>query len=50
LHGLFLVDGDGRIRWWEVGRHPFEDVTFLAEEFGRLLAEAPEVVVRRVAE
>jgi len=37
LHGLFLVDAEGRILWWEIGPHPFEDLDFLLGETGRLL-------------
>lgn len=48
LHGLFLVDGEGRIQWWEVGRHPFDEVKFLPAEFQRLLHQNTEKVVRRL--
>jgi hypothetical protein len=35
-HGLFLVDGEGRIRWEDVGRHAFTDTDFLLAEVKRL--------------
>lgn len=38
LHGTFLIDGDGRIRWSEIGREPFTDVEFLLKESRRLLS------------
>jgi peroxiredoxin len=37
LHGVFLLDPDGRIRWQDVGYEPFEDVHFLVEESRRQL-------------
>ncbi len=37
LHGVFLVDGTGRVRWHDIGFEPFTDVTFLLGESQRLL-------------
>ncbi|OAI53524.1 hypothetical protein AYO47_04585 [Planctomyces sp. SCGC AG-212-M04] len=38
LHGTFLVDGKGKLQWWDIGPEPFMDVDFLIEESKRLLA------------
>jgi peroxiredoxin len=37
LHGTFLVDGDGLLRWSDVGFEPFTDAAFLLAESKRLL-------------
>jgi peroxiredoxin len=37
LHGTFLIDGDGRIRWQDVSYEPFREVRFLLAESKRLL-------------
>jgi peroxiredoxin len=37
LHGTFLLDGDGLIRWQEIGPDPFTDSAFLLAEAKRLL-------------
>ncbi len=37
LHGTFLIDGRGKIRWQDVGYEPFTDVEFLLAESRRLL-------------
>lgn len=37
LHGVFLVDGDGRLRWQDIGPEPFTDFHFLIRESRRLL-------------
>ncbi len=37
LHGVFLVDGDGQIRWQDIGHEPFTDVKFLLAEAKRQL-------------
>ncbi len=42
LHGVFLVDGEGRIRWQDIGFEPFTDVAFLLAETKRLLAIRPD--------
>jgi peroxiredoxin len=38
LHGTFLVDGDGLIRWQDVSFEPFMEAPFLLGEAKRLLA------------
>ncbi len=38
LHGTFLVDRDGRIRWQDISYEPFVEVDWLLEESRRLLA------------
>ncbi|MCC7375491.1 MAG: redoxin domain-containing protein [Verrucomicrobiales bacterium] len=37
LHGTFLVDAKGRIRWQDIGPEPFMDPDFLLTEARRLL-------------
>ena len=37
MHGTFLIDGEGKLRWMDVGPEPFQDPEFLLEEAGRLL-------------
>lgn len=39
LHGTFLIDGEGRIRWHDVSFEPFTDTKFLLEESRRLLRQ-----------
>ena len=38
LHGVFLIDGKGRMRWMDVGPEPFQDIPFLLRESKRLLS------------
>ncbi|HEV8003524.1 MAG TPA: peroxiredoxin family protein [Planctomycetaceae bacterium] len=38
LHGTFLIDPEGFVRWIDVGSEPFMDVPFLIAEFTRLLS------------
>jgi peroxiredoxin len=38
LHGTFLIDGRGLLRWHDVGPEPFNDVDFVLREAKRLLA------------
>ena len=38
LHGTFLVDGDGLLRWSDVAFEPFLDAAFVLAESKRLLA------------
>ncbi len=40
LHGTFLVDADGAVRWQDVGASPFTDFAWLLAESRRLLAFA----------
>lgn len=44
LHGTFLVDGAGRLRWHDIGPEPFMEVEFLLKEAGRLLRQ-PETTL-----
>jgi len=37
LHGTFLVDGKGRVRWQDISYEPFMDVDFVLRESKRLL-------------
>jgi peroxiredoxin len=39
LHGTFLIDGQGRIRWQDIGFEPFKDPQFLLRESKRLLGQ-----------
>ncbi len=38
LHGTFLIDPRGRVRWQDIGYEPFTDADFLLQESKRLLA------------
>ena len=38
LHGTFLIDGDGRVRWQDLGAEPFLQLDWLLIESQRLLA------------
>ena len=38
LHGTFLVDAFGDVRWQDVSHEPFTEIDFLLEEAKRLLA------------
>jgi len=38
LHGTFLIDVQGRVRWKDIGYEPFNDIEFLLEESKRLIA------------
>lgn len=38
LHGAFLVDAKGRVRWADISYQPFQDAKFLLGEAKRLLA------------
>lgn len=37
LHGTFLMDADGNVRWQDISYEPFMDVDFLLKESQRLL-------------
>ena len=37
LHGAFLIDGNGMVRWQDISFEPFKDVDFLLAEAQRLL-------------
>jgi peroxiredoxin len=38
LHGTFLIDGEGLVRWQDIGFQPFRDAKWLLEESKRLLS------------
>ena len=38
LHGTFLVDGDGKVRWQDISFEPFTQIDWLLAESKRLLA------------
>jgi peroxiredoxin len=38
LHGTFLIDGDGLVRWQDISYQPFSNPDFLLNEAKRLLA------------
>ena len=38
LHGTFLIDSQGRVRWQDIGYQPFMDSDFLLKESQRLLS------------
>ena len=38
LHGTFLVDGDGKVRWQDISFEPFTQIDWLLTESQRLLA------------
>ncbi|MFM8878397.1 MAG: peroxiredoxin family protein, partial [Verrucomicrobiota bacterium] len=38
LHGVFLIDGEGQVRWQDIGFEPFTDFHFLLPEARRLLS------------
>ncbi len=40
LHGTFLIDGQGLVRWQDIGFEPFKDTKFLLGESKRLLNQA----------
>jgi peroxiredoxin len=40
LHGTFLIDREGLVRWQDIGHEPFMEVDFLLEEAGRLLGRS----------
>jgi peroxiredoxin/tetratricopeptide (TPR) repeat protein len=38
LHGTFLIDGQGLVRWQDISHEPFTDAKFLLDESKRLLS------------
>ena len=44
LHGTFLIDGAGRIRWQDISYEPFMEAEFLLEEAQRLLKQDVPIV------
>ena len=45
LHGTYLIDGSGRIRWQDISYEPFTDIEFLLKESARLLAQPDTIQV-----
>lgn len=39
LHGAFLIDGKGRVRWQDISYQPFKETSFLLAESKRLLKQ-----------
>jgi peroxiredoxin len=39
LHGTFIIDGAGLVRWQDIGADPFMDANFVLKEAQRLLAQ-----------
>ncbi len=46
LHGTFLIDAEGRVRWQDISYQPFQQVDFLLEEAQRLLSLDKSATVR----
>ena len=42
LHGTFLIDGQGMVRWHDISYEPFLEVDFLLNEAKRLLTLTAE--------
>lgn len=40
MHGLFLLDGAGKLRWQDIRHEPFTEVKWLLSECRRLLASS----------
>ena len=47
LHGTFLIDRAGLVRWQDISYEPFEEVEFLLNESKRLLGQDPPQVTKR---
>ena len=47
LHGTFLIDRAGLVRWQDISYEPFQEVEFLLNESKRLLAQDPPQVTKR---
>jgi len=47
LHGTFLIDRQGLVRWQDISYEPFTQAGFLLRESKRLLAQDPPQVTRR---
>jgi peroxiredoxin len=39
LHGTFLIDGNGFVRWHDISAEPFQDPKYLLDEARRLLSQ-----------
>ncbi len=44
LHGTFLIDADGFVRWHDISYEPFQDPQFLLKEASRLLSTPARTV------
>ena len=42
LHGTFIIDGHGKVRWQDISYEPFLDPDFVLKEAKRLLAQTSE--------
>ncbi len=42
LHGTFIIDRDGLVRWAYVGDRPFRDIQALLLELSRLNEQSPQ--------
>ena len=49
LHGAFLIDGKGLVRWQDISFQPFKQTAFLLSEAKRLL-KLPEIAATGVKE
>ena len=47
LHGTFLIDRGGLVRWQDISYEPFTKISFLLKESKRLLSQEPPQVTRR---
>ena len=47
LHGTFLIDRQGLVRWQDISYEPFTEAEFLLRESKRLLAQNPPQVTQR---
>ena len=47
LHGAFLIDEEGKVRWQDIGPDPFTDFGFLLKESRRLLGLSRKNVAAR---
>ena len=50
LHGTFLIDGDGKVRWQDISYEPFMDANFVLEESKRLLKQNQLTIPQPTAE
>ncbi len=42
LHGTFFIDGNGLVRWHDIGFQPFTDHKFVIQEARRLLGQVSQ--------
>ena len=42
LHGTFVIDGNGKVRWQDISYEPFMDPSFVLAEAKRLLSQDSE--------